>query len=306
MKVREIPIFHETGQSRHHYQRPMLFGREIPIQRDSLGSNRSQVGAGDSSFAGMRSHQTPQCPSFDQVRHESRGFTSQPMSGDPRYHEVDSSFNNVNSSARSESAVKSVPIVVKDEHATVVQEIPIVLEPPPENFKQSNSVIENQSSECCNSRDTLDAEPPVTRGRSPSPAPPNLTALEIIDQILLEAGRLRSDVEIFDGRRGDKQYMLLEEMLTRLLIKLDRVDSEGRDDIRSARREAVRSVQSAIDLLEFRVKTESGPAVNQQANSASSLQSSGLQISSGGYTDPSLKQDPATVNDMVLTSEVPC
>lgn len=88
------------------------------------------------------------------------------------------------------------------------------------------------------------------RGRSPSPAPPNLTSLEVIQLITEEAVQRKKEVEVFSGLKSDKQRIFLEEMLTRLLIKLDRIDSQGKDEIRRARREAVRMVQSTLDQLE--------------------------------------------------------
>jgi len=74
----------------------------------------------------------------------------------------------------------------------------------------------------------------------------------VIEHIMQEEANLRAQVEAFSGRRGEKPYLVLEEMLTRLLIKLDRIESDGRDDIRTARKNAVKAVNSTIDLLESR------------------------------------------------------
>ena len=93
------------------------------------------------------------------------------------------------------------------------------------------------------------------RGRSPSPTPPDLTPLQAVQLISQEAEQRRVEVENFNGKKTDKQCVFLEEMLTRLLIKLDRIDSQGQDEIRKARREAVRTVQSTIDLLDSKVNS---------------------------------------------------
>lgn len=57
-------------------------------------------------------------------------------------------------------------------------------------------------------------------------------------------------VEQFGGKRGDKDYMYLDEMLTRNLLKLDTIDTNGKESIRLARREAIKCVQASIAVLE--------------------------------------------------------
>lgn len=44
--------------------------------------------------------------------------------------------------------------------------------------------------------------------------------------------------------------MFLDEMLTRELIKLDDIDTEGKENVRTARKQAIRSIQETISLLE--------------------------------------------------------
>ena len=50
--------------------------------------------------------------------------------------------------------------------------------------------------------------------------------------------------------KTDKQYLYLEEMLMRQLIRLDNVETEGKDEIRAARKMAVKEIQEQINLLE--------------------------------------------------------
>lgn len=59
--------------------------------------------------------------------------------------------------------------------------------------------------------------------------------------------------------RQDKEYMYLDEMLTRELIKLDDIETEGRENVRQARKNAIKSIQDTISLLETKT-----PLVNQQ------------------------------------------
>lgn len=57
-------------------------------------------------------------------------------------------------------------------------------------------------------------------------------------------------VETFAGTRKDKLYVYLDEMLTRNLLKLDNIETEGKDNIRSARKEAIKCIQACINKLE--------------------------------------------------------
>lgn len=52
------------------------------------------------------------------------------------------------------------------------------------------------------------------------------------------------------GSRQDKEYVYLDEMLTRELIKLDDIETEGRENVRQARKNAIKSIQDTIGLLE--------------------------------------------------------
>lgn len=61
------------------------------------------------------------------------------------------------------------------------------------------------------------------------------------------------------GTRQDKEYMYLDEMLTRELIKLDDIETEGRENVRQARKNAIKSIQDTISLLETKT-----PLANQQ------------------------------------------
>jgi hypothetical protein len=56
-------------------------------------------------------------------------------------------------------------------------------------------------------------------------------------------------VEQYDGVNR-KEYSFLDEMLTQNLLKLDDIDAEGKENIKNARREAIKCINSLISLLE--------------------------------------------------------
>lgn len=81
-------------------------------------------------------------------------------------------------------------------------------------------------------------------------------------------------VEQFGGKRGDKDYMYMDEMLTRNLLKLDTIDTNGKDSIRMARKEAIKCIQTSIAVLEAKAdlhlneKRDSVDQTNQDQSAA--------------------------------------
>ncbi|XP_003425587.2 BAG domain-containing protein Samui isoform X2 [Nasonia vitripennis] len=75
--------------------------------------------------------------------------------------------------------------------------------------------------------------------------------LERVAEVQKEVDALNEQVKEYSGNsRQDKQYMYLDEMLTRELIKLDDIETEGKDNVRQARKQAIKSIQDSISLLE--------------------------------------------------------
>ena len=71
---------------------------------------------------------------------------------------------------------------------------------------------------------------------------------------------LINDVERFRGDKNDKTYLYLDEMLTRNLLCLDNIDTEGKENIRKARKEAIKCIQSCINLLEKKATSGNDPS----------------------------------------------
>ena len=116
--------------------------------------------------------------------------------------------------------------------------------------------------------------------------------------ITAEAKNLREKVESYPGTKKEKSYLYLEEMLTRLLIKLDRIESNGKDEIRKARKEGVRLVQGTLDQLELK-GISNAAAMPSKTNNNSNANGNQNQSTNGG-------QNTSHVTEMVLDSEVSC
>ncbi|XP_077476799.1 BAG family molecular chaperone regulator 5 isoform X1 [Stigmatopora argus] len=71
------------------------------------------------------------------------------------------------------------------------------------------------------------------------------TALSSLSE--LQAGALG-----FDGKRADKSYMVLEELLTKQLLALDAVDPHGDDGAKVARKQAVKFAQNILNYLDMK------------------------------------------------------
>lgn len=73
-----------------------------------------------------------------------------------------------------------------------------------------------------------------------------------------------TEVENFTGTKKDKRYLFLDEMLTRNLIKLDNIETEGKENIRQARKEAIRCIEKCIAVLEAKADSNGKSAAQPQ------------------------------------------
>ncbi|KAK0161894.1 hypothetical protein PV327_008296 [Microctonus hyperodae] len=80
--------------------------------------------------------------------------------------------------------------------------------------------------------------------------------LEKVDVVQKEVDSLTEQIKLWNGNsKTDKQYIYLDEMLTRELIKLDDIETEGKDNVRQARKNTIKSIQNSISLLESKVSS---------------------------------------------------
>ncbi|NXP52623.1 BAG4 regulator, partial [Heliornis fulica] len=74
--------------------------------------------------------------------------------------------------------------------------------------------------------------------------------IQRILHVMREAEQLEQEVDEFIGKKTDKYYRLLEEMLTKLLLELDSIETGGQDTVRQARKESVHRIQAILEKLE--------------------------------------------------------
>merc|ERR1711913_168210 len=105
-------------------------------------------------------------------------------------------------------------------------------------------------------------EPQPHPGKSPTPArntpqpeqqqtqkDPKIAKL---DKIKEEVDILMEKIDNFKGTKKDKEYLYLDEMLTRHLIALDGIEPEGQTEIRQMRKESIKSVNMCLSMLDER------------------------------------------------------
>uniref|UniRef100_A0AAV2MS44 BAG domain-containing protein n=1 Tax=Knipowitschia caucasica TaxID=637954 RepID=A0AAV2MS44_KNICA len=94
------------------------------------------------------------------------------------------------------------------------------------------------------------------QSQSPAPGQPNPQplsdnpSLAKVQLVMARVLLLQEDVDEFVGKKSDKSYRCLEELLTKELLVLDSVETQGQENVRQARKEAVQRIQAILDRLE--------------------------------------------------------
>ncbi|KAL4656355.1 BAG family molecular chaperone regulator 5-like [Arapaima gigas] len=84
------------------------------------------------------------------------------------------------------------------------------------------------------------------------PSPEEHPSHRAVWQVLTSLSDLQAQVLGFDGKRADKSYMVLEELLTKQLLTLDAVDTQGDESTKVARKQAVKIAQNILSYLDMK------------------------------------------------------
>ncbi|XP_069692167.1 BAG domain-containing protein Samui isoform X2 [Periplaneta americana] len=143
---------------------------------------------------------------------------------------------------------------------------------------------------------------PQQQHHQPPPANDPISRVRAVQKDVEE---LKAKVEQYSGNsRKEKEYIYLDEMLTRNLLKLDDIDTEGKDNVRQARKDVIRSIQKCISVLEEKVPI---PDENKEPSTEEVPMETGAEESQTTVTAESEKIEetaPSTENEMeVVQSE---
>lgn len=117
-----------------------------------------------------------------------------------------------------------------------------------------------------------------------------LTAMEQLENIQKEMEVIENGVEHFSGEKKDKEYIVLDETMTSLLLKLDMIESNGVEEIRNKRRQLVRHIQECVQKLECKVGIVS-PAEEANTDEAEMMEAGDAETNSKEETDEELKDE---------------
>lgn len=117
--------------------------------------------------------------------------------------------------------------------------------------------------------DQTDSQP---KKATPPPPPTANDPISKIQKIQRDVLQIFDQVEKFEGNKEgkkDKTYVYLDEMLTQNLLKLDSIDAEDQPQIKSARKEAIKSINHCIAVLEAKAEAAAASAKDSSAPSNS-------------------------------------
>lgn len=144
----------------------------------------------------------------------------------------------------------------------------------PSNVQRSTSGAANSPS-----RQQTDQSHPLQTPRPETERPqphPDADSIVKIQSIQRDVLNLMDEVEKFTGStRKDRQYLYLDEMLTQNLLKLDTIDTEGKENIKQARREAIKCINKCISVLEAKADTNPPQPVGEQMTQNHNQQTTG-------------------------------
>lgn len=202
-------------------------------------------------------------PTSGRYQH-SNHFTNDPQKPTSIFDRVKHFPVNLRSTQRNESPGRTIPITVQTECGT-------------SSTKTATSPKSAASPTQPTSPKPAPSPKPTPSPSSPKPsanthdevdsATDDNIAIAKIHVIQQEIQCLMDKVDIFEGTRKDKDYMYLDEMLTQNLLKLDKIEAEGRDSIKQARREAIKCVNTCIGVLEAKAEAAAEKAITEKQKS---------------------------------------
>lgn len=199
--------------------------------------------------------------------------------------------------------IRTVPIFVEGRDVPLVNKINIP-EQTSEQFQQNQSQRQETQPQPNQPTKTQHRPPPFTAKESapqtneqsqiPPQTPVTTQTINKIQDIQRDVLELMGKVERFGGLKGDKEYMYLDEMLTRNLLKLDTIDTNGKESIRLARKEAIKCIQASIGVLDAKSEINARPKEKENEKIDKSVENS-------DHNETSNESATETTNDETKT-----
>ena len=191
-----------------------------------------------------------------------------------------------------------VPIPVQVERSGHQQQQQHQQQQPHQQQKQHHDQQPQHQQQQQQEEETKQPPPPP-----PKPKSPKERAMEAIACVQERVAELGAEVEVFTGQRGEKQHLYLDEMLTRELIKLDNVEANGDDEIRTTRKQTIMSIQKCLAQLEAKLsKSENTAAETEKAAEAEAPMETVEGQSAAEGAGPAVTGDAAAAEEVEMKS----
>lgn len=280
----------ETKSSNERIIPIHIEGRDEPVLPKNVPPEYVQQHSHPEKIFGQRPEQFTQFlnrePRFANNWHT--GFPDEPMR-QQRFHPQQNAFH--------QQPKEDIPIPVQ-------KEVPVQKQQEQQQYQQPNH--EHQQHQRPQAPQEPQEQPKLPTQQKP------LTPIDQIQEIQKEVSSLLSQVEQFNGKYRDKQYLYLDEMLTRYMIKLDNIDTQGQDNIRSARKEAIKCIERAIGVLETKASggnkainenMEIEPITDTQPMEAENVEESPKQVEMESSIDQQPEAKKENVEDVPMKEE---
>ncbi len=86
--------------------------------------------------------------------------------------------------------------------------------------------------------------------------PEQKRTLEELEKVKAEVASLVAKIDCFEGDKKSKEYLYLDEMLTRQLLSLDGVETHGKENIRQMRKEAIKTINRCLSMLDSKAREQ--------------------------------------------------
>lgn len=177
--------------------------------------------------------------------------------------------------------------------------------------KQQQQNFQQQQNQNAPQEPEPEPEPETQIPSQPPPPPTKAAQLDQIQNIQKDVRELMNQVEKFNGKPKDKQYLYLDEMLTRNLIKLDNIETEGKENIRQARKEAIKCIEGCIGILEAKANANLAAELEQEqekmeivpTDETEKLQQE-PQVELAPAQQANVTNTPSTTNEQTTTEQV--
>ncbi|XP_073997677.1 BAG domain-containing protein starvin isoform X2 [Rhodnius prolixus] len=244
--------------------------------RNTVPDMQSSSQAHDETDRGQRSQSAP-----PESKHGPGQFVSKvDISG-----KDDKQNATTSSQESSQQKVFHIPIYVegRDEPLLPKEATDATILTPKQNRKTSNRIPVHeaqQPKEPPVQKQTVQNQKSAPQATQPPPPPPPppppqqapeqsfvKDPLSQVAAVLKEVTLLKERVDAYNGNsKSDKEYMYLDEMLTRNLLKLDNIDTEGKEEVRTARKEVIKRIQECITKLEMAPATNCAGSESKDSN----------------------------------------